>query len=104
MNTETTYKITGNDAVRLSERDQLTLHCHANPLDDGGIVSTEMGRQIARDDANLLWVDVVIDGWWTGSQAVSEMPGYNVSDYFTSGGMYLGPDDDGIEPRWSDSH
>ena len=29
------------------------------------------------------------------------MIGYNISDYFTADGMYLGPDDDGVEPRWN---
>jgi|GEM_PF-5953450 len=99
-----TYKITGADAIRLAERDQLTIHCYANPLDDGGIVTAGVARQIAKEDANLIYVEVEAAGWVDADGTpLSTMEGYNVSDYFTSSGMYLGPDDDKIEPRWSDA-
>ena len=99
-----TYKITGYDAIRLAERDNLTLFCHANPIDDGGVVTPNIARQVAREDAGLVYVMVTPRGWWDG-QRVSEAPGYNVSDYFTPGSpaIYLGPDDDGIEPTWDDA-
>ena len=41
------YKITGADAIRLAERDNLTIRCYANPIDDGGIVTPSVARQIA---------------------------------------------------------
>lgn len=93
----TTYKIDGNDAVRLAERDQLTIRSNS------GTVSAGTARQIAKDDPSMVHVEVAANGWWDGEQALSELPGYNVSDYFTPDGMYLGPDEDGIEPRWNDA-
>lgn len=102
---KTTYHITGADAVRLAERDELTTFCYANLWDDGGPISHGIARQILKEDPSLLYVDVVQhepSGWWNGSQFVSEMPGYNVADYFNATGMYLGPDENGVEPRWDD--
>ena len=98
-----THKITGQDAIRLAERDNLKLHCHANPIDSGGIVTIDVARQIAKEDSSLIFVIVEKDGWWDGSQRVSEMRGYRSEDYFGESGMYLGPDDDGVEPTWSDA-
>lgn len=100
---KSTYKIDGADAVRLAERDALTLHCHANPLDAGGVVTVALGREIAKEDPSLVYVMVTPAGWWDGQRMLSELPGYNVSDYFTPSGMYLGPDDEGAEPRWDDA-
>jgi hypothetical protein len=101
----TSYKITGSDAIRLAERDNLTIHCYANPIiDDGGVVPVGVARQIAKDDPNLIYVTVQPYGWVDAEgRSLSTMDGYNVSDYFTSDGMYLGPDDDNIEPRWNDA-
>ena len=97
-----TYKITGSDAIRLAERDQLTINCYANPIDDGGVVVAGVARQIAQEDPSLIYVTVEQSGWIDGDgHPVSEMIGYNISDYFTGDGMYLGPDDDGVEPRWN---
>lgn len=95
-----THKITGADAIRLAERDNLTIQCHANPIDDGGVVTPNVARQIAKEDPSLVFVDVEADGWWDGSKRVSEMRAYNTEDYFNPSGMYLGPDDDGVEPAW----
>ena len=80
-----TFTITGSDAKRLAERDSLTLL----PNEDGH------------------YVVVTARGWWDGQRVSTpsgdSVLGYNVSDYFTSSGMYLGPDDDGIEPTWGDA-
>jgi len=94
------YKINGKDAVRIAERDGVEIQCYASPIDDGGVVSAAVAREIAKADPGLVYVSVVPNGWWNGQQFVTEMPGYNVSDYFRPGGMYLGPDEDGVEPRW----
>lgn len=102
--TQTAYKITGADAIRLAERDQLTIQCYSNPLDDGGIVDPITALQICKEDPSLVYVSVAPSGWWDGERMLSEMPGYNVSDYFDQSGMYLGPDDDGVEPRWDDAN
>lgn len=96
------FKITGSDAVRLAERDRLEIFCHANPQDDGGKVTIGEARGIVREDPSLVYVLVHKDGWWDG-QRVSEMRGYDVHDYFSPDGMYLGPDDDGVEPTWIDA-
>ena len=97
-----TYKITGSDAIRLAERDNLTVYCYANPIDDGGQVTLGVARQIAKEDPSLVYVNVKAMGWWDG-QRISHMEGYNVSDYFNSTGMYLGPDEFGTEPTWDDA-
>jgi len=94
------YRITGADALRIAARDNLTLHCHANPIDDGGIVTVAQGHEIAREDASLLYV-IVQPAGWTG-----DATGYNVCDYFQPGdcgGSYNGADDDGVEPIWADA-
>ena len=94
----TSYKITGSDAIRLAERDSLTIHY------DGGVVSADVARQIAKDDRDAIYVTAQPSGWMDAEgRSLSTMDGYNVSDYFTSDGMYLGPDDDNIEPRWNDA-
>ena len=100
----TSYTITGSDAIRLAERDSLTVHCYDNPIEDGGVVSVGVGRQIAKDNPDLIYVIVQPSGWVDAEgRSLSTMDGYNISDYFTSDGMYLGPDDDNIEPRWNDA-
>ena len=78
-----TYKITGAEAIRIAERDGVTLHRYAS----------------------LIFCIVQPFGW-TGDAA-----GKNVNDYFpgnlggeaNSGAKYLGPDEDGIEPTWRDA-
>jgi hypothetical protein len=69
------YRITGPHALRIAERDGVTLHHGSSIL-------------------------VEPSGWSNGK---NEIPGYNVSDYFRSDGTYLGPDQDGIEPTWADA-
>jgi len=104
MQNEMNYTITGTDAIRLSERENLTIRCYKNPIDDGGPVSANVARQIAREDAGLVYVTVIPTGWRdaTGNHCDSE--GRTVEGYFASSGMsYLGPDDDGVEPCWSDA-
>jgi hypothetical protein len=98
----TTYKITGSDAVRLAQRDNLSLFCEENPIATAGPVGAHEAAQIARQDPDLVFVKVTPDGWWHGRR-LSSVEGYNVGDYFTSSGMFLGPDDDGIEPTWNDA-
>ena len=97
------YKITGNDAIRLAERESLTIQCHANPMDDGGTVPVSVARQIAKEDPSLIYVTVTPTGWRNASGNHCEPEGRNVDDYFNPRGMYLGPDDDGVEPCWNDS-
>ena len=74
------FTITGSDAKRLADRDGLTL----------------------RHEGETPFVLVTADGWWSGRR-VSELYGYTVEAYFNTSGMYLGPDDDGIEPTWDDA-
>lgn len=100
----TTHTITGHDAIRLAERDGLTLRCYGNPIEpEGGIVTPQVGRMIAREDAGLLYVTVRHHGdWWLGDR-FGAYPG-DVGEWFNSiNGEYLGPDDGGIEPRWNDA-
>lgn len=99
-----TYTITGREALRLSERDDLTIHaapCAIIP--EGGPVRLGTAQQIAKDDPSLLSVRVELDGWWDGHRGMEAPTGYAVGDYFWSDGQYAGPDDDGVEPTWRDA-
>ena len=102
-----TWKIEGNEAIRIALRDGVTLHKYADPTEGYRTgVSVAEARDIAKEDANLIYCIVQPTGW-TGDAA-----GYNVADYFTgslngtarSGAKYLGPDAEGIEPTWSDAN
>jgi len=98
------YQITGQDAIRLAERDNLTLQSFGNPIEpQGGVVSIEVGRQIAREDAGLVFVTVRHHGdWWLGDRFGASTG--EVGDFFNQlNGEYLGPDDEGREPRWEDA-
>ncbi len=97
------YKITGCDALRIAQRDGVTLRCHANPLDSGGAVSVALGLQIMKDDPSLLFIYVQPDGWVFPEGTCHNMLGYCVDTYFTASGMYLGPDDEDVEPRWKEN-
>lgn len=95
-----TYKITGQDAIRLAIRDNLTLRKYADPIDSARIVTASEAHDIAREDAGLIYVTVTPIGW------TDDAAGYNVCDYFHAGdcgGKYNGPDDDGVEPVWADA-
>ena len=97
------YKITGWDAVRIGERDGLTIHCHANPIDDGGVVTAGVAEQIAKEDPSLIFIGVTPTGnWRDASDELVDPEGRNAHQYFTTSGMYLGPDDDGVEPEFAD--
>lgn len=99
-----TYKITGADAIRLAERENLTVHCYANPIDDGGPVTVEVARQIAKDDPSLIYVTVVPTGWRNSQGNHCDDEGRTVESYFNQHtGEYMGPDDDGVEPCWNDA-
>lgn len=100
----TTYMITGSDAIRLAERENLTIYCYSNPINDGGSVTAAEARQIAKEDPSLIYVIVAPTGWRNPSGNHWNPEGRNVDDYFTGSGMYLGPDDDGVEPCWSDAN
>jgi hypothetical protein len=100
-----TYKITGKNAIRLAERDNLTIQCHANPIDDGGEVSIDVARQIAKEDPALIYVTVVPTGW-RDAQGNHYCDGgdRDVDGYFQrDNGKYLGPDVYGVEPGWIDA-
>lgn len=95
------YRIHGNEAVRLAERDGLTIHKYNDPTEDArsGLTSDE-ACAVIREDPHLIYVEVVATGW-TG-----QATGYNVADYFRQVGFrleYQGPDEDGIEPTWADA-
>jgi hypothetical protein len=89
----TAWKITGNEAIRIAERDGVTLHKYAN----------------------LIYCVVKPTGWTIAGEQPANfadiIEGYNVENYFRgsldgadrSGGKYLGPDEAGVEPTWSDT-
>ncbi len=98
-----TYKISGHEAIRLAERDNLTIYCHNNPIDEGGEVDFCKAKEIATEDPALLYIQVVPIGWLKMGRVVEYLEGYNVSDYFISSGKYLGPDCVGTEPTFRDA-
>lgn len=105
MQNEMSYKITGNDAIRLAERENLTIHCHANPIDDGGPVPVITALQIVRDDPALIYVNVTPTGWRDAHGNHCDSEGRTVEAYFNAyNGEYLGPDCYGVEPCWSDAN
>lgn len=94
------YRIKGTEAIRLAERDNLTLRKYADPVDGARVVTPAEASEIAREDAGLIYVTVVAVGW------TDDATGYNVCDYFQPGdcgGEYKGADDDGVEPVWADA-
>lgn len=95
----TTYTIKGRDAIRLAERDALTLYKFADPTEGEQTVTPDEARAIAREDANLIYVTVQPVGWTEGDGSGHE--GYQVSDYFV--GRYSGPDYFDIEPTFTDA-
>jgi hypothetical protein len=103
-----TFKITGEDAIRLAERDGLTIHCEPNVvMPDGGVVNAAVARGIIHHDgADTIFIEVQQHGWVIGGVPVSERPkraGFTIEDFFNESGMYLGPMDDRAEPRWDDA-
>ena len=58
-----TYKIAGAEAIRIAERDGLTLRKYADPVDGGRVVSLDEAREIAREDAGLIYVLVHVRDW-----------------------------------------
>lgn len=98
----TTYKITGQDAIRIAERESITIHCYANPIDDGGPVTPGVARQIAKEDPSLVYIQCTPTGWRDQHGNHCGADGRDVAGYF-SGSAYLGPDDDGVEPCWSEA-
>lgn len=99
-----TYTITGREALRLAERDDLTIH--ATPcaiIPEGGPVPLGTAKQIAKDDPSILSVRVELDGWWDGTRLRFAPPAYDVGEFFDRDGEFLGPDEYGIEPTWKDA-
>lgn len=100
-----TWKIEGTEAIRIAERDSVTLHKCADPTDGYRVVTIDEARQIAKEDASLIYCVVEPTGW-TG-----DATGHNAADYFPgsldgtarSGAKYLGPDQNGVEPTWCDA-
>lgn len=77
------YKITGNDAVRLAQRENLTV----------GI-----------DGEGAAYVIVTPTGWRNAQGNHCDGEGRTVEAYFDRyTGEYFGPDDDGVEPCWNDA-
>lgn len=95
------YRITGHEAIRIANRESISIYCYANPINDGAKVTPNIAVQIASEDPSFIYITVTPSGMWrdrTGNYCDSE--GRNAHDYF-SNGDYLGPDDDGIEPGFN---
>ena len=48
--------ITGEAAISLAASAALPLYSYANPIDDGGPVSIEAAREIAKEDPSLVYI------------------------------------------------
>lgn len=90
-----TYRINGENAIRLAARDGLTLRKYTDPIEAAGVVDEDKAREIIAIDPSLIYVHVTESGWTQHAEGV------NVSDYFR-GAQYLGPDEYDTEPVWSD--
>ena len=91
------FTITGHHAIRIAERDGVALNKYADPIEpEDHDISAAEAEVIAADDASLIYCTVVPHG---------PMPeGFHVTNYFhIHTGRYLGPDEDGVEPRWQDA-
>lgn len=99
MNT-TTYTLTGNDAIRLADDNTFTLRKYADPIDGARNVTIEEAREIAKEDASLIYANVFPSGW---NAEPNQTAGYHFGDYFDVRGKYIGPDDDGVEPTFDDA-
>ena len=138
-----TYTITGNDAIRIAERDGLTLRvspenaqawakardsylvldrdgngsiavCKTLYDEDGKKIvqsapdpcdymsPSALAREIAKENANLIYCTVVHSGYWTNGDGSGHAQ-YQHEDYFDWQGVYKGPDESGIEPTFADA-
>ena len=78
-----TYKITGSDAVRIAQRENLT---------------------VVNDGESAPYVIVTPTGWRNAKGNHCDSEGRTVEAYFnTYTGEYLGPDDEGVEPCWNEA-
>jgi hypothetical protein len=104
-----TFIIRGSEAIRIAERDGVTLSKYADPVEGfRPRITVAEARDIVREDAGLVYCVVRPVGWTAGDGTGHE--GKAVLDYFggaleghaLSGARYLGPDAHGIEPVWAD--
>jgi hypothetical protein len=100
------WTIHGTQAIRIAERDGARLRKYADPIEGyRDNLTGDEAREICRRDPSLVYV-VVRHVGWTG-----DATGANIADYFRgtlggaarSGATYLGPDEDELEPTWSDA-
>lgn len=92
------YTITGHHAIRIAKRDGVTLRRYADTNSGASVtVSNFAAAFIAAEDAGLIYCTVTPCGWSKCSGK-----GFHVEDFFRDG-RYLGPDEDGREPRWADA-
>lgn len=49
--------LTGHDAIAHAARTGAPLHKHADPVDGGRVVTPDEAREIAREDAGLVWCE-----------------------------------------------
>ena len=102
----TTCRITGNAALEMAGHDLLTLRCLPNGLvPAGGIINLGQGKEIICDwgGPSLVYVDAEWTGLWVCGDDEVDADGRNFWDYFTKGGVYLGIDEDGVEPLFRDA-
>lgn len=97
------YRITGSDALRIAALDNLTIYTDSRLANGAETVSAHEAREILRDNPESVWVSVTPRGWRDRNGGCPAPDGYTAADYWTADGMYLGPDDDGIEPSFDDA-
>lgn len=57
-----TSKLSGHDAIEYAERTGATLHKYADPIEGArDSLTIDEARQVAREDASLIWVSVSVD-------------------------------------------
>ena len=91
-------KLTGLAAIEAAEANGLTLNKYADPIEDArtGLDIAE-ARKVALEDPSLIYAVVECAGWKQAGESIETPEGINVADYFRDG-VYLGADQDGVEP------
>lgn len=91
-----TYTLHGYAALRIARRDGVTLYFNGSKVLNP--------RSLPDGDSKLVTAKVQPCGWYLDDAHYTDedLDRLEVSSFFHDG-RYLGPDENGIEPRWRDA-
>lgn len=108
---KSTTRIEGQNAITLAETLGLALSKHADPVEDARDgLTVEEAREIAREDASLIYVDAdesdLWEAWRDAQSALTHDALDTVYEYLTAGGsqclLTAVEDGDDAESIWAD--